>query len=115
MLWANLGLAAFNLLPAFPLDGGRVLRAYVAGKMEYGRATRFSAEAGRAMAYLFALCGLLLLPSLLLIAFFVYPGAAEELAAVGTELRFPGVSAALEMMTRFTTLSPADSLSLAIE
>ncbi len=80
---ANLILGIFNLLPAFPMDGGRILRALLAMTMPYVRATRIAVLVGRGMAILFALWGIagggILL---LLVAFFVYIGGRGELEAV---------------------------------
>ena len=115
LLWANLALAGFNLLPAFPMDGGRILRAFLARKLGYAEATRIAAQVGQAMTFIFGLVGLLYNPALLFIAFLVYLGATEELAAVEAELGFRGVPVSQGMMTQFETLSPADPLSLAME
>jgi Zn-dependent protease/CBS domain-containing protein len=115
LMWANLILAGFNLLPAFPMDGGRVLRAFLAQRMEYGHATRVAASVGQTMAYLFGLAGLLLNPLLLFIALFVYVGAAEEAATVQAELAFRGVPVRDAMVTHFATLSPGDPLARAVQ
>jgi len=82
LLFANLFLVGFNLIPAFPMDGGRVLRALLAARMHYVRATRIAATVGQAAAIVFALFGLLSNPFLLFIALFVWTGAAFELDIV---------------------------------
>lgn len=75
----NLFLGAFNLLPAFPMDGGRVLRAVLAGKVGLVRATRTAVNVGKVFAILFGAAGFLSFNLfLLLIAFFVYTGAVGE-------------------------------------
>ncbi|GGL47354.1 site-2 protease family protein [Halocalculus aciditolerans] len=75
----NLLLAGFNLLPAFPMDGGRVLRAYLARTRPYGVATRIAARIGVGFAVLFAIFGILAFaPLFLLLAWFVYSAATGE-------------------------------------
>jgi Zn-dependent protease/CBS domain-containing protein len=111
----NLWLVAFNILPAFPMDGGRVLRAFLAERMEYGRATQIAANVGQAMAFVFGFLGLSGYPLLLFIALFVYLGAAEEAATVQAELAFRGVPVREAMLTRFATLVPGDPLTRATE
>jgi Zn-dependent protease len=81
--YTNVALGAFNLLlPAFPMDGGRVLRSLLARRMEFARATKYAAGVGRALALAMGLLGFLTLGGggiwLLLIAFFIYMGASEE-------------------------------------
>lgn len=77
----NVLLFAFNLLPAFPMDGGRVLRAFLAGRMPLHQATSIASTVGKAFAVIFGLIGLFLLsPILILIAFFIYIGAGQESA-----------------------------------
>ncbi|MGB8309357.1 MAG: CBS domain-containing protein [Methanoregula sp.] len=79
----NILLFAFNLIPAFPMDGGRVLRAVLASRMPLDRATRIAANVGKAFAVIFGIVGLIFLsPFLILIALFVYIGAGLESTAV---------------------------------
>ncbi len=79
MWYFNLILGAFNLIPAFPMDGGRVLRSILAEKMGFIKATKVAAEVGRFLAITMAILGLIM-PNiwLILIALFVYLGAGEE-------------------------------------
>lgn len=74
----NIVLALFNLLPAFPMDGGRLLRAWYAKRMSYVKATHYAAYIGKMFAFLMAIVGLFSNPWLILIAFFVFMGASEE-------------------------------------
>ncbi len=75
----NILLFAFNLLPAFPMDGGRVLRAYLATRMPLHKATAIASSIGKGFAIVFGLVGLILFsPILILIAFFIYIGAGQE-------------------------------------
>lgn len=115
LMWTNAALAAFNLIPAFPMDGGRVLRAYLAEHMDYAQATRIAAAVGQGMAFLFGFIGLVYNPMLLFVAFFVYVGASEEAAAVQTDLAFEGVSVRDAMITDFTVLAPDDPLAHAVQ
>jgi CBS domain-containing protein len=79
----NIILFAFNLLPAFPMDGGRVLRAFLAKRMPLHRATKIAADVGRGFAILFGIIGLIFFnPFLILIALFIYIGASSESTAV---------------------------------
>jgi Zn-dependent protease/predicted transcriptional regulator len=78
---ANVALAVFNMIPAFPMDGGRVLRAALALKMGFSRATRIATSVGQAIAFAFGLFGVLTGNVLLvLVAFFVFMGAGQERA-----------------------------------
>ncbi len=74
----NIVLGLFNLLPAFPMDGGRVLRAWYAKRMNYVQATHYAASIGKIFAILMGIIGLFSNAWLILIAFFVYIGASEE-------------------------------------
>ncbi len=79
----NVSLFVFNLLPAFPMDGGRVLRAILAIRMPLPDATRIAASVGKAFAVVFGIIGVFLLsPILILIAFFIYIGATQESTAI---------------------------------
>jgi Zn-dependent protease len=115
LMFINAALAAFNLLPAFPMDGGRVLRALLAMRLEYVRATEVAARIGQGMAVLFAIVGAMANPLLVLIALFVWIGASGEatLARVTRTLR--GATVDTAMRTAFSVLTPRDALGQAAE
>ncbi len=115
LMFVNLGLAAFNLLPAFPMDGGRVLRAALATRLEYTRATQIAASAGQAMALLFGLIGFFTNPFLLFIALFVWIGAAQEAGLVEMRAALAGIPVVRAMETVFRVLAPGDSLAHAVD
>jgi len=115
LFWLNVSLAIFNLLPAFPMDGGRVLRAALALKIDYVRATRLAAWLGQAMALAFAAFGLSHQPMLLLIAVFVWLGARREAARVELRRAASQARVANAMVTHFHVLSPNDRLGVAAE
>jgi hypothetical protein len=101
----NLLLAGFNLLPAFPMDGGRVLRALLARFKPEDEATRMAAWAGRMLAISMGLYGLLSMQFMLVfIAFFVYLGAAQEGAAAMGRTLTQGIPVRAAMVTEFHTL-----------
>jgi Zn-dependent protease len=107
----NLVLAAFNLLPAFPMDGGRILRSALALRRPPEQATRLAARAGQFLAIGLGLYGLLAANYLLLfIAFFVYLGAAQESAAAAGQILTKGTPVRAAMVTDFRTLSHADTV-----
>lgn len=107
----NLILAVFNLLPAFPMDGGRILRSVLALWKPEEEATQIASRAGRILAIGMGLYGLLSMHFMLLfIAFFVYLGAAQEgQAAMGRSLT-AGTPVRAAMMTKYHTLSHADTV-----
>lgn len=110
LLVANVFLTLFNLLPAFPMDGGRVLRSLLAMRIEHTRATRIAARIGQGMAVVFGFAGLFGNPMLLLIALFVWIGAAQEAAAVEMKTSFADVTVREAMLTDFRSLSPSQPL-----
>lgn len=108
MIW-NLMMVAFNLVPAFPMDGGRVLRALLGFVVDYERATRWAAALGQTIAIV---AGLLMLlsgqasPVLLLIAFFVFIAAGQEAAMVSQRQMFQGLRVQDAMITDFRGVPP---------
>jgi len=116
LLTINIMLVLFNLLPAFPMDGGRVLRALLATRMSYARATQVAANVGQGFAFIFGFMGLFgPNPFLLFIALFVYIGASQEAALAqmkDVSRRFPVSSA---MVREFRTLSENASLQEAVD
>jgi len=115
LMLVNAGLAAFNLLPAFPMDGGRVLRAALATRLDYTRATWIAASAGQAMALLFGLVGFFTNPFLMFIALFVWIGAAQESGVVEMRSALAGIPVVRAMETVYRALAPGDPLARAIE
>jgi Zn-dependent protease/predicted transcriptional regulator len=115
LMIVNLFLAGFNLLPAFPMDGGRVLRAALAMRMSYVDATRTAASLGQGLALWMGLLGLLYNPFLLFIALFVWIGAAAEAGAVQIKSTLATIPVHRAMLTDFYTLSSSDSLAQAVD
>jgi Zn-dependent protease/CBS domain-containing protein len=109
----NLFLVAFNMIPAFPMDGGRVLRAGMALKMDYAKATSTAATIGQGFAVVFGIIGLFTNPFLILIAVFIWFGAAGEAQAAQTQSKLAGVPVERAMLTSLETLSPLNSLRYA--
>jgi Zn-dependent protease/CBS domain-containing protein len=101
----NLFLAAFNMIPAFPMDGGRVLRALLASRMGYTHATEVAAHIGQGMAFVLGLVGLLWSPLLIFIAIFVYLAASSEAHMVALRAMAHGVLVTQAMMTQFARLT----------
>jgi Zn-dependent protease/CBS domain-containing protein len=110
----NVWLVLFNLLPAFPMDGGRVLRAVLALFMRYATATQIAARIGQGMAFLFGLAGLFGNPMLLFIALFVYLAAAQESSYAQMKEIAQGLLVRDAMTTRFAVIDARATLQEAI-
>ena len=116
-MWVNIVLALFNLLPAFPMDGGRVLRALLAMRMSFAQATEVAARIGKVFALLFALVGLFVVgnPFLVVIAAFVWLAAAAEANAAQLKDTIGDVPVSKAMITEIRALEPEQPVSAAIE
>ena len=111
----NLFLVLFNLIPAFPMDGGRVLRAILAARFGYQRGTQIAATVGQVLAFGLGLLGLMGNPLLIFIAIFVYLGAAGEAHAVQMRQVSRGMLASDAMITRFESLRPGSTVEDAVQ
>ncbi len=116
LLWLvgyiNFVLFVFNLIPAFPMDGGRVLRAWLAGRMSYIKATRAAAGIGKMFAIFMGIFGIFTPGGLwfILIAFFIYIGASEEEKATEVSVVLEGVKVKNIMSRNVTTVTPEMSV-----
>jgi Zn-dependent protease/CBS domain-containing protein len=111
LMVVNLWLVLFNLIPAFPMDGGRVLRALLGLRLEYVQATQIAANVGQGFAFLFGFIGLFTNPFLVFIALFVWMGAAQEASMVQMKHSLSGIPVTRAMLTDFQTLTPRDTLA----
>jgi Zn-dependent protease/CBS domain-containing protein len=116
LIFTNLGLAAFNLIPAFPMDGGRVLRSLLATVMPQAQATDVAVRIGQAFAWLIGLGGLLTTNLIwILIAVFVYAGAAQE----GRMTRIRNILGGMKVRQAFShdvrSISPEEPVSRAAD
>jgi stage IV sporulation protein FB len=111
----NLFLAVFNMIPAFPMDGGRVLRALLATRLGFVRATEIAAMIGQATAFALGFIGLFYNPMLIFIAIFVYLAAAGEAHSVALRAMSRGVPVSAAMMTRYATLTPDAHVDQAVQ
>ncbi|MDB6006696.1 MAG: Zinc metalloprotease, partial [Prosthecobacter sp.] len=117
MMW-NIFMVVFNLIPAFPMDGGRVLRAVLAMFMEYSAATRWAATLGQGIAMFVAISMLLTStfhPMLLLICFFIFMAAGQEAASVTQQEATRNLRVRDAMLTEFHTLPHEATLRDGVE
>jgi CBS domain-containing protein len=111
----NIMLGIFNLLPAFPMDGGRVLRAWLAERMSYIRATRDAAGIGKMFAIFMGIFGLFFNIWFILIAFFIYIGASEEEKATEINVVLEGVKIKDIMSSEVQTVTSGMSVEELME
>ncbi|MBY5443960.1 site-2 protease family protein [Rhizobium leguminosarum] len=111
----NIFLVFFNMIPAFPMDGGRVLRAALASHLTWSRATQIAAMIGQGLAFVFGFIGLYYNPLLIFIGIFVYLAAAAE--AQNAQIREISGSVLISdvMVTKFARLDRSASIDEAIE
>jgi len=111
----NVFLVLFNLIPAFPMDGGRVLRALLATRMGYTRATEVAAVVGQGFAFALGFIGLFSNILLVFIAIFVYLAATSEAHFVAIRSMANGVPVSAAMMTQYATLAPSADVEDAVQ
>jgi stage IV sporulation protein FB len=111
----NLFLAVFNMIPAFPMDGGRVLRALLAIRLGHVRATEIAASIGQFVAFGLGFLGLFGNPLLIFIAIFVYLAASSEAQLVAMRAMSRDVPVSAAMMTQYATLTADEHIDAAVE
>jgi len=111
----NIALVLFNLIPAFPMDGGRVLRSILAMLIPHARATAIAATIGQALAFGFGLLGLFTNPMLILIAFFIFLGAQSESSAAQMREISAGLPVSQAMVTHLILLPRHATLNDAVD
>ncbi len=111
----NLFLALFNMIPAFPMDGGRILRALLGIRLGFVRATEIAAQIGQVLAFILGFIGLFYSPILIFIAIFVYLAATSEAHMVALRAMSRGVPVSAAMMTQFATLKPEEQIEQAVQ
>ncbi len=115
LLIANIMLVAFNLIPAFPMDGGRIFRALLSFKLDRTKATEIAASLGQVLAVVFFILGLFLNPFLVLIALFIFIGAYGENKMVKQTSLIRGHKVAEATLTNISVLHPDNNLSEVVD
>jgi len=119
LAYMNIALGVFNILPAFPMDGGRVLRGFLAERMPYIRATRIAVSIGKLFAYILALIGILTWAFgglwFIVIALFIYMAAGEEEQATTTSMTLEGIKVKDIMTADVHTMDANATASQAID
>ncbi len=124
IVWANLSLGLFNLLPAYPMDGGRALRAVFSRRVDMVQATQRAVRIGHVFSILMIMVGMLISMQaerrwdgywLMMIGFFLFAGAQLEERSAVFQSVLQSVRLEEVMLTDFATLSPADTLEDALE
>jgi Zn-dependent protease/CBS domain-containing protein len=118
LAYMNIALGIFNIIPAFPMDGGRVLRGFLAERMPYIRATRIAVSIGKLFAYILALIGLLTWPVglwFIVIAIFIYIAAGEEERSTTVSLTLEGIKVKDVMTTDVHTLDADATVAQAVD
>src|SRR4051812_26554078 len=114
LVWANIYMGLFNLLPAYPMDGGRILRAWLARESDYLGATRRAVMIGQGFATVFIVAGAFLGTGLMLIGLFLFFATQLEERSIMFQMVLESVHLEEVMLTDFRTLSPADTLEDAL-
>lgn len=115
LFFANIVLAVFNLIPAFPMDGGRILRALLAFFMDKTKATGIAASVGQFLAIVFVFLGFFYNFWLVFIGLFIFLGAGGEAAHEQTKAALAGLTVNDALMRRFSFLKPDDNLGQAVD
>ena len=115
LVWANLYIAVLNLMPAYPLDGGRILRAFISRSIDLSSATRRAVSISTAMAMVLILAGLFSDSWLTMVGVIIFSAAQLEERALVFQSVLDNVRLEEVMLTDFATLSPADTLQDALD
>jgi Zn-dependent protease/CBS domain-containing protein len=115
LVWANLYIALLNLMPAYPLDGGRILRAFISRSIDVGSATRRAVSISTAIAMVLILAGLFSDNWLTMVGVIIFSAAQLEERALVFQSVLENVRLEEVMLTDFATLSPADTLQGALD